>query len=197
MDVAAWLQSLGLERYEPDGQPGDLAKMEEKSPMHLFRFFALLFTFSLMASETSMAQIAPATPNQQIVLWDAVIAGNVTTAISAIKAGADVNGLDTRANIAGPNGRRPLNYAAIRNDTAMITTLLNAGANINLANRSGFTPLHHAGEAGSKEAATLLIAKGANLTLRNMHDQSAEQTATASHHPAVAEILRQAVTSLK
>jgi hypothetical protein len=26
MDVAAWLQSLGLERYEPDGQPGDLAK---------------------------------------------------------------------------------------------------------------------------------------------------------------------------
>ena len=125
--------------------------------MHLFRFFALLFTFSLMASETSMAQIAPATPNQQIVLWDAVIADDVTTAIAAIKAGADVNGLDTRANIAGPNGRRPLNYAAIRNDTAMITTLLNAGANINLANRSGFTPLHHAGEAGSKEAATLLI----------------------------------------
>jgi ankyrin repeat protein len=79
----------------------------------------------------------------------------------------------------------------------MITTLLDAGANINLANRSGFTPLHHAGEAGSKEAATLLIAKGANLTLRNMHDQSAEQTATASHHPAVAEILRQAITSPK
>ena len=26
MDVAAWLQSLGLERYGPDGQPGDLAK---------------------------------------------------------------------------------------------------------------------------------------------------------------------------
>ena len=68
----------------------------------------------------------------------------------------------------------------------MITTLLNAGANINLANRSGFTPLHHAGEAGSKEAATLLIAKGANLTLRNMHDQTAEQTARASHHPDVA-----------
>jgi ankyrin repeat protein len=79
----------------------------------------------------------------------------------------------------------------------MITTLLDAGANINLANRSGFTPLHHAGEAGSKEAATLLIAKGANLTLRNMHDQTAEQTAMASHHPDVAEILRQAITSPK
>ena len=121
----------------------------------------------------------------------------VTTANASIKAGADVNGLDTRANVAGPNGRRPLNYAAIRNDTAMITTLLNAGANLNLANRSGFTPLHHAGEAGSKEAATLLIAKGANLTLRNMHDQTAEQTARASHHPDVAEILRQPMTSPK
>jgi len=165
--------------------------------MRFFKFFALLFIISLMASETSMAETAPATPNQQIVLWDAVIAGNITTAMAAIKAGADVNGLDTRANIAGPNGRRPLNYAAIRNDTAMITTLLNAGANINLANRSGFTPLHHAGEAGSKEAATLLITKGANLTLRNMGEQTAEQTATASDHPAVAEILRQAITSAK
>jgi len=100
-------------------------------------------------------------------------------------------------NVAGPHGRRPLNYAAIRNDTAMITALLNEGANINLANRSGFTPLHHAGEAGSKEAATLLIAKGTNLTLRNMRDQTAEQTATASHHPDVAEILHQAMTSPK
>ncbi len=151
----------------------------------------------LMLPETTAAQTATVIPNQQIILWDAVIAGNVTTANASIKAGADVNGLDTRANVAGPNGRRPLNYAAIRNDTAMITTLLNAGANINLANQSGFTPLHHAGEAGSKEAATLLIAKGANLTLRNMHDQTAEQTARASHHPDVAEILRQAMTSPK
>src|SRR5947208_14021646 len=165
-------RDLVLERYEPDGQPGDLAKMEEKSPMHLFRFFTLLFTFSLMAFEASMAQIAPATPNQQIVLWDAVIADDVTTAIAAIKAGADVNGLDTRANVAGPNGRRPLNYAAIRNDTAMITALLDAGANINSANRSGFTPLHHPGEAGSKEAATLLTAKGPKLTPQNRYAQT-------------------------
>jgi ankyrin repeat protein len=97
-------------------------------------------------------------------------------------------------SVARPNGRRPLNYAAIRNDTAMIKALLDAGANINSANRSGFTPLHHAGEAGSKEAATLLITNGANLTLRNMYEQTPEQTATASHHPEVAEILLQAMT---
>ena len=133
----------------------------------------------------------PAISHQQIALWDAVIAGNVTEAIISIKAGADVNGLDTRAN---PNGRRPLNWAAVRNDTAMIRALLDAGANINSANRTGFTPLHHAAEAGSKEAATLLITNGANLTLRNMYEQTPEQTATASHHPEVAEILSQAMT---
>jgi class 3 adenylate cyclase len=137
---------------------------------------------------------APASSQQQIALWDAVIAGNVTEAILSIRAGADVNGLDTRRN---PKGRRPLNWAAIRNDTAMIRALLDAGANINSANRTGYTPLHHAAEAGSKEAATLLIANGANLTLRNMYEQTPEQTATASHHPEVAEILRAAMTHPK
>jgi ankyrin repeat protein len=136
----------------------------------------------------------PAVPQQQIALWDAVIAGNVTGAIIAIKAGADVNGLDTRAY---PNGRRPLNWAALRNDTAMIRALLDAAANINAANRTGFTPLHHAAEAGSKEAATLLITNAANLTLRNVHGQTPEQTAAATHHPEVAEILLQAATRSK
>jgi class 3 adenylate cyclase/ankyrin repeat protein len=131
---------------------------------------------------------------QQFALWDAVALGNVTAAIASIKAGADVNGLDTRPNA---NGRRPLDYAAANNDTAMIRALLDAGANINLPNLSGFTPLHHAGEAGSKEAATLLIAKGANLCLRNTYEQTPEQTATALHHSDVAGILSQAMTCPK
>jgi ankyrin repeat protein len=163
--------------------------------MRHVKFYPVLFTISLIVSQTVASQTVIS--QQQIALWDAVIAGDVTKAMVLVKAGADVNGLDTRANVAGPNGRRPLNYAAIRNDTAMITALLDAGANINLANRSGFTPLHHTGEAGSKEAATLLISKGANLTLRNMHGQTPEQTATASNHPEVANILRQATTSSK
>jgi len=41
-----------------------------------------------------MSQTASGIPNQEIVLWDAVIAGNVTTAIASIKAAADVNGLE-------------------------------------------------------------------------------------------------------
>ena len=147
----------------------------------------------LMVPETTAAQTATVIPSQQIVLWDAVIACNVPTAAAAIKAGADVNGLDIRANVAGPNGRRPLNYAAVQNDTAMITMLLDAGADINLTNRSGFTPLHHAAEAGSKEAATLLIAKEANFALRNKDGRTAEQIAEASRHPDITEILHQAM----
>jgi len=126
----------------------------------------------------------PVVPQRQVALWDAVIAGNVTEAILSIRAGADVNGLDTRAE---PNGRRPLNWAAIRNDTAMISALLDAGANINSANLPGFTPLHHAGEFGSKEAAILLITRGANLALRNRNGQTPEQTAGTHHHPEVEE----------
>jgi ankyrin repeat protein len=79
----------------------------------------------------------------------------------------------------------------------MMRVLLDAGANINSANRTGFTPLHHAGEAGSKEAATLLVTYGANLPLRNLHGQTPEQTAEATHHPEVAEILHQAATGSK
>jgi hypothetical protein len=90
------------------------------------RLFTLLFAISLLISGTSMAQPQPIVTNQQINFWDAVIAGDVSSAVALIKTGADVNGLDTRP-VAGPNGRRPLNYAAIRNDTAMITALLMNG----------------------------------------------------------------------
>src|SRR5215467_695730 len=74
----------------------------------------------------------------QMALWDAVLAGDVTKVMDLVRAGADVNRLDIRVYVAGPNGRRPLNYAALQNDTAMITALLEAGAVINLTNHSGF-----------------------------------------------------------
>jgi hypothetical protein len=135
---------------------------------------------------------SPISPPEQRALWDAVIARNVTKVMDLIKKGVDVNRLDTRAHTAGPNGRRPLNYAALNNDTAMLTALLEAGATINLANRSGFTPLHHAGEAGAREAAALLIAQGANPTLRNKRNQTPIDTAIAFGHPDVAEVMRHA-----
>jgi hypothetical protein len=74
--------------------------------MRLVKFYPVLFII-FVVSQTVASQTV--IPKQQIALWDAVIAGDVTKAMILVKAGADVNGLDTRANVAGPNGRRPLN----------------------------------------------------------------------------------------
>jgi len=159
--------------------------------MRSLRF--LLLTLTLLSyCSTGFAQSATVPP-EQIALWDAVIAGDVPKVMDLIKAGADVNRLDIRRHVAGPNGRRPLNYAALQNDTAMIIALLEAGAMINMANHSGFTPLHHAGEAGAKDAAVLLIAQGADLTLSNRRGQTPIETAIALGHPDVAEVMRQAM----
>jgi ankyrin repeat protein len=130
----------------------------------------------------------------QVALWDGVIVGDTAGARTAIEAGADVNGLDTRREIGGFNGRRPLNYAAWRNDTMMIETLLEMGATIDLANRSGFTPLHHAAETGSTEAAALLISYGASLTLQNQHRQTPLETAESHRHMETAAVIRQAMS---
>ena len=136
----------------------------------------------------------PAIPRVQFALWDAVMAGDVDGVLGAIKAGADVNGLDVRVQLAGPNGRRPLNYAAIRNDTAMIRALLRAGALIDATNLSGFTPLHHASEAGSTEAAAMLVAQGASLTVKNRRLQTPLDVAEASRNSAAAAVIRRAMT---
>jgi dienelactone hydrolase len=159
--------------------------------------YLMLPEMTVSLPQMTVAQSATANPDEQIVLWDAVIVGNLPIATAAIKAGADVNGMDVRAKAAGPNGRRPLNYAALRNDTAMITLLLDAGADINLVNQSGFTPLHHAAEAGSKEVAALLITKGADLALRTKDGRTAEQIAEITHHPDVVEVLHQAMKKSK
>jgi class 3 adenylate cyclase len=128
---------------------------------------------------------------EQIALWDAVIEGNVAQAVLAVKAGADVNGLDTRP-VAESDGMRPLNWAASRNDVAMIKALLDLGANINAVNLSGFTPAHHAAEANALEAAVLLAVNDANLKLKNKWGDTPEQTARSLHNTAVAEIFADA-----
>ena len=130
----------------------------------------------------------------QASLYDGVIGGDVLNVLAAIKDGADVNGLDTRQQVAGGNGRRPLNYAASRNDTDMIVTLLDAGAGIDLTNRSGFTALHHAAEAGATDAAKLLITKGASLTSKNRRGQTAEDVAESSGRDQTAVAIRKAMT---
>jgi hypothetical protein len=125
-------------------------------------------------------------------LSDAVLKGDLAAAKALIDQGIDLEELDTRPGIAGQNGRRPLNWAALRNDTAMLELLLGAGADINSKNLSGFTPVHHAVEGSAIDALQLLIAKGADLTLRNGAGLTPLDFAVAANRTAAYEVLKAA-----
>jgi CubicO group peptidase (beta-lactamase class C family) len=137
----------------------------------------------------------PGRPNR---LSDAVLKGDRAAAKALIDKGVDIEELDTRRYIAGPNGRRPLNWAALRNDTAMIELLLDAGAEINATNRTtSFSALHHAVEADAIDALKLLIAKGADLELRNSDGQTPLEFAVANNRVAAFELLKAAECSAR
>jgi ankyrin repeat protein len=142
--------------------------------------FGLLVTGAIHGQET--------TPPSPAVLADAVLAKDLALVRKLIEQGADVHGLDTRPEVAGANGRRPLNWAALKHDTKMIELLLELGADIDRQNLSGFTPLHHAVEAQSVEAIKLLLARGADTTIENKRGQTPAEFAvsTRRHRSAAA-----------
>jgi ankyrin repeat protein len=129
------------------------------------------------------------TPVPPAALPDAVMAGDLAAVRKLVEQGADVNGLDTRPEVAGANGRRPLNWAAIRNDTKMIELLLELGADINGQNVSGFTPLHHAVEHETIEALKLLLARGADTTIENKRGLTPGEFAIEARRHRAAEAL--------
>jgi len=123
-------------------------------------------------------------------LSDAIILKDIASAKILIKAGIDLYELDTRKQIGGKSGRRPLNWAAIENNTDMIQLLLNAGTDVNKTNLSGFTPLHHAVESKSFEAAQLLLKHGANLNLKTKDNYTALEIAAIRNDEKMIALLQ-------
>src|SRR5262249_51944976 len=74
----------------------------------------------------------------------------------------DMDGVDAQ-------GRTPLHYAALADDTAAIRTLLSQGADPNAADRQGFTALHLAAQQAAISAAAALLAAGARVDAVNSH----------------------------
>lgn len=158
------------------------------------------FTFTQGGRPTRLTRVelldaqyaAVATQIRPNGLSDAILNADHAAAKALIEKGIDVAELDTRPQVAGTNGRRPLNWAALRNDTAMIELLLEAGAAIDATNLSGFTALHHAVEGNALEATQLLIERGADLDKQNAGGQTPLQFAVAANRVAAFEILQAA-----
>ncbi len=69
----------------------------------------------------------------------------------------------------GPEHRTPLHYAALENNVAEVTQLLDGAADPNAADRLGFTPLHLAAQTWSLDAARLLLDRGAEVDATNSY----------------------------
>jgi ankyrin repeat protein len=142
------------------------------------------------AAKTEATQSTTAKPTPDPAsLADAVLARDLDQVRRLVAQGADIHGLDVRPQTAGSNGRRPLNFAALQNDTKMIELLLELGADINRQNLTGFTPLHHAVEAQALEAIALLLKRGADTSVENKRGLTPGDFALATHRRRAAEAL--------
>jgi hypothetical protein len=126
-------------------------------------------------------------------LTDAILLNDMDSAKALINAGIDLVELDTRPHLAGPSGRRPLNWAALENNTAMINLLLDAGVDINMTNLSGFAPLHHAAEAQAIESIQLLLEQGANVNLKTKNGRTALEIAAIRDNQPIIKLLQNAM----
>ncbi len=179
------LLTLG-QAYAKTGQPSKArAAFDEALQVNTESVEAAL----IKAELSKLPKVSAGSPEAQAQLWEAAQTGNLANAQAALKAGADLNALDTRTN---QNGRTALNYAAEKNQAALIQWLVEHGAEVNRANNTGFTPLHHAAEAGSLAAAEMLLKLGANVKATTQRGATPLMIAGARGKTDVAAMLEKA-----
>jgi ankyrin repeat protein len=87
------------------------------------------------------------------------------------------------------NPGRALRVAAIDGDTARLTALLDAGADVDAADAHGWTALMLAAKRGHGDAVCLLLDRGATVNARNDHDGTAIGYAAGRGHRAIVQAL--------
>ncbi|WP_286234248.1 ankyrin repeat domain-containing protein [Thalassotalea sediminis] len=122
-------------------------------------------------------------------LSDAILMDDFNAVKVLIDNGIDVHELDSRRRLGGVNGRKPLNWAAQKNDLDVIALLVISGADINGVNLSGYSPLHHAAEYDSVEAIELLIKLGADVNLKTKAGHTALEVAAMNNSAQSINIL--------
>jgi|GEM_PF-2947964 len=119
-------------------------------------------------------------PNDQLI--EAVEAGDLEAARTAIGVGADVN-------CVSGDGWAPL-LSAVKQDPRLTELLLANGADPNVASDRGYTPLMRAAGLGKLEVVRLLLAAGADKQMRDCDGKTASQLALEMRQFQCAEMLK-------
>ena len=115
--------------------------------------------------------------------------GHVEAVEYLIKAGAEINS-------ASKNSLEvtPLQSAVAGCHYEIVDLLLAAGANPNIQDKNGYTPLHVAAQCGDARVAHALIFGGANLEVTSKDGTQALDTALASGHNEIADLIKKGIT---
>lgn len=102
-------------------------------------------------------------------------------------------------DIAGQNGRRPIDYAVESGKTAAFKLLLSKGASLNYQTGQGFSPLHYAlsARASSQSVAMVkaLLSAGANPSLKDSAGQTPLHVGAGYGEPNVLKTLAESLPS--
>ena len=147
--------------------------MVKRTVAHALR--AIAVAALLVPAMLSAAAVAP--------LADAAARGDTAAVTARLAAAADVNAPQG-------DGMTALHWAAIRNDTPMVTMLLHAGANPKATTRVGaFTPLILAARQGNTAVMPLLLASGVDVDAVTSNGTTALMFAAASGSADAVEAL--------
>src|SRR5258708_26202066 len=101
-----------------------------------------------------------------------------------------------KVNLRTPAGATYLHEAALSGNPAVITLLLDRGAEIDARDReASATPLHYAVSMGRREAVELLLSRGADRTLKNNRGKTAMDVAVNNGLTENVELLPNAATA--
>lgn len=142
----------------------------------------------------SQAPKETAVPQRKAIdFFDLVATGTPNQVVEAIKAGADINTRDPK------HGATPVMAASYSNrNPEVISTLLNAGADVNAQDMSGTTPLMYAvGGNANPDVLTTLLKAGADVNAQEKSGQTPlAQAAEFNQNPEVITVLVKAGADL-
>jgi ankyrin repeat protein len=101
------------------------------------------------------------------------------------------HGADVDARASNHLATTPLLWGVMGQDVALVTLLLDRGADVNEASAAGSTSLHKAAVLGNAELTRLLLARGANVNARNSGGQTPLTHAIFKGHDEVVALLQQ------